>query len=486
MRFKWFVVVFIVLFGTKTVLAREVLQGSDCTVSANQVIEGNVFVLCQTFTLNGTINGDILGAAFNAKINGTINGDIYMLAGQMDVHGRVDQDLIFAGPALRIHPNAAFGAARGDVMSLSLSTEIFDGARVPGSVTSLGYQLNIWGDVDREVSFWGSALTIAGTVDGDVDAVVGDAEISDVSQLQALLVPFRFEVTLRSPGLVVTEDAIINGRLRYSSTSPGVIAGNLEEEPIFSEVVNLPDFSQINELTEDNNVAWLGGYLTVVVREFVTLAVIGLAAAYWLPRPLQAPTQTLRNRPLNSLGTGILAFILSIGIWVVVLLLIILVLLLLAALQLGDLAVVALMILGLLNIGGASAFYFIAIYVSRVIVCLTAGRIIVRFALGDDGSPRMLYLHLLVGIVILSVLVFLPLVGGILNALALALGLGSIILTLTNTRINRRPLAPAHLPTAPQSARQIPPPPVLSEKPQGPGMDNLPSGFEWWDDDESS
>jgi cytoskeletal protein CcmA (bactofilin family) len=484
MRWKWLILIFaLALLGAHAVSAREIVRGEDCVIGADQTIEGNVFVLCRTLVLDGTVNGNVFGAAFAVEINGRVAGDLYMLAGQTDIRGYIGRDLLFAGPVLRVHPNAVFGDVRGDLISLGLSTEVFSGARIPGSITSLSYQLLMGGEVGREISFWGSALRVDGAVAGDVDAAVGDPEVSNVSQLQTLLVPFRFDVELIPPGLLVTENATVGGQLTYTSTSPGQIEADLEQAPVFNQIINLPDFSQINDLDEDSNATWFVAYLIVAAREFITLSIIGLIAIYGLPRALQAPVQHIRSRPLNSLGAGILTFILSIGLWVVVLLMIVLAILLFAALRLGDLIVVGLMLLGIFNVGGASAFYFVAIYISRVIVGLTAGRLLVRVALGDEGTARMVYVHLLVGIGLLSLLIFLPVVGSILNALALALGLGAIMLAITQQRgLPQRQIVPVRLPAAPEDARKIPPP-IVTEEPRRPGMDNLPAGFRWWDND---
>ena len=76
----------------------------------------------------------------------------------------------------------------------------------------------------------------------------------------------------------------------------------------------------------------------------------------------------------------------------------------LCAADLRDLAIVMVMAIGVFNIGGAGVFYFVAIYISRIIVCLAVGRVIVRLALGDDGTPRMAYFNLAAGVLLLFAL----------------------------------------------------------------------------------
>ena len=482
MRRVWIVIVLIVILAiARGAGARDVIQGDDCVIQANQTYESNLIAMCRNFVLNGSVDGDLFLVAFTAEINGEVEGNIYVLGGQLDLRDRVGRDVIFAGPVLRVHPTTVFEDTRSSVISASLSTEIADNVEIPGSILSASYQLIMAGDVGREISFLGSALTIDGTVAGDIDATVGDPNSSDPSQLQTLLVPFRFESELIPPGLIVTTNGSVGGLLTYTSATEGNIEGSLEQPAVFNEIITAPNFTQIN-VDEESNAAWVTTYLTRVLREFISLAIIGVIGVFLIPRPLQLPLHQLRHRPVSSLGIGLLTFILSFAVWLVVLLLILLAVFLFLALRLGDLAIISLMTLGLLNVGGAGAFYFVAIYVSRIIVCLYIGRFLVRVALGDDGTTRMLYFNLLAGVAVFAALAYLPFIGGPLNALALALGLGAIFQAIMNLRATpRRQPVPATLPV--DQSHQILPPPMVDEQPPSPGMNNLPEGFEWWKDD---
>lgn len=463
--------------------AHEIFQGDQCVIDSDTVIEGNVLALCGALRVDGTIEGSLIGTAFTAEINGRVRDDVYVVAGQLDVRGQLGADLLFAGPVLQIHPTAQFEDDWGHLISLSISSRLLDGASIPASVTSVSYQLLLEGDVGRDVSFWGSALHLSGSVAGDIDATVGDSQSGDASQLQTLLVPFRFEVQLVNPGLNVTEEGQVGGELRYTAPSEGRIEGTLANEPVFIPIVTGPDFTQIN-FTEEDNAAWVGNYLAAAVREFVSLAVIGLLGLTLLPRAAQTPLQNLRWRPISSLGVGIMTFFMSFVIWIVVLFLVLLLVTVFLLLSLGDLVIVALMSLGVFNVGVTSLFYFVAIYVSRVLVCLALGRLLVRLLIGDDGSQRILYISLGVGTAILAILVWLPLIGWVFNALALALGLGAIMLTIAANQSHVRPvLKPVAVTLTPDDSHPTPPP-IIDETPSTPGMQNLPQGFRWWNEDD--
>lgn len=482
--------VILLLIGSGT-SAREILQGDTCTLNAETTITGNLFVFCRTLIVNGTVEGSLIGAALNAEIRGTIRDDIYLAGGQLDLHGTVGEDMIFAGAVLRIHPTAVLESERSDLVSASLSTTLFEGAVIPNNATNAGYQLLLFGEVGGEVSFWGAALTVAGEVGGDVDAQVGDSAGGDSSQVQTLLIPLRFlnfDLELINPGLTVVEDAAIGGQLTYTALSPGRIEGELAEEPIYIPVIVAPDFTDIN-LADEGNIAWLNSYLGQVVREVITLGIVGAVGLAVMPRQMQVPLHNLRQRPLSSLGIGILSFIVSFGVWLVSALLLLLLIFVLLALQMTDLVVIGFMALGAVDLGGAGIFYFVAIYVSRAVVALGLGRLVVRLALGDDGSARVGYISLVVGAAILSLLAWLPFVGSVVTALALALGLGAVIMAVTRIQFREPPRPQPHsatvLPRRIESSRQILPPPVIEDGPSSPGMENLPEGFEWWDEDEA-
>ncbi len=477
----------LLLFGRGEAWARTIRQGDQCLVDTNEVIQGNLFALCRTLQIKGTVNGDVLAAATDAKITGKITGDVYILAGQLEISGEVGQDVNFAGSVLRLMPTAKLSSTTSDVMSLSLSTIIDAGTQIPGNITSAGYQLVVDGDVAGEVSFWGSALVINSTVTGDVDAVVGDSQSTGVSQVQTLIVPFGWDVQLADPGLTVGDKGVVSGHLKYSAVTPGIITGKVNGDMVFTQVAAQPDLTQIMQRDNGDTVQLL---VASTIHEFAILALIGLLALVFLPRQFQIPLRTLQSRTLPSAGMGLLAFIVSFPITIMVLILIVLVLIVpLILLQLDGLFVFLFSgtVLGAWG-GLASVFYFTAIFISRVVFALLIGRGIVRGVIGDDGSQRVAFISLFVGALLLSIVVSLPVIGIIVSAITAFMGLGAILIVINNQMRALR----EEVPQSALRVKRIPPssnrssgrqfaPPMLQEG-SGPGMDNLPDGFDWWDD----
>lgn len=492
-RFQPLWALIFVLLLTGTVSAREILQGEICTVPAETTIQGSLFVVCETLDIAGTVEGDVFGVALRARIGGTVQGSIYLAAAQLDVAGAVQRDVHFVGPVLRLLPRLpdaaadvpATAALQGNVIAAALSTQVSRGVRVPGQITSFGYQLLVEGRVENEINFWGSALLIDGTARSDVYASVGDPA-NDSSQIETLLLPFNLDIDLRDPGMTVTERGLITGMLSYTGPVEGRFEGRLLQEPIFNPVlpVLLPTLEEP---------ATFSVYLQMLLREITMLLAVGAVCLIFAPRWVRAPLVELRFRPVSSLTLGMLSFLLSFPVVLILVVLAIIVLIVLNLLGLNGVALIAAIVFSLLNLGGATIFYMVAIFVSRVVVALALGRFVLRL------FPRTRHLHsdtryaLVAGVLLLTLVASVPYVGWVINAIALFIGLGGIlVITLERFRTLRegslnpaghtyplstavaRPRAPlAGLPRMPTPLAP-PPPPSL---PTRPGMDNLPEGF---------
>jgi hypothetical protein len=144
------------------------------------------------------------------------------------------------------------------------------------------------------------------------------------------------------------------------------------------------------------------------------------------------------------------------------------------------------MLLTVVSIGGAGTFYLVAVFVARVIASLGLGRTLVWITVGDDGSLRLVYLGLVVGVALLALVAWLPLIGWLVNFVALALGLGAIILTIIHSFSRSGPVPqPVQLPSTIEAGRAIPPP-TIEDVTDEPGLSNLPEGFDWWGEDQDS
>ncbi|NWG16693.1 MAG: hypothetical protein HXY41_08665 [Chloroflexi bacterium] len=481
---RWLLIILtlLVLLGSGGAAAQEVRQGDTCLIEAEEVVASNLFVLCRLLTIKGQVQGNLSGAASVIEIGGSIMGDIYLLGGELRFNGTAGENLHFLGPVLQIGPQARFERDTGDLVSLSLSTSLDAGADIPGSVTYAGYELNLDGRVGGEVNFWGAALKVSGTVEGDVNANVGDPNNTTLAGWLNLLFPLFWDSAVQNPGLIVASEGQIAGNLRYTGPAAGLIEGAVAGETVFTPVSFQPDLSQIIP-EEQPSGRELGLYLSQVLQELLTLAAVGFIALAVAFRPLQATARQLRARPLLGVGAGLL--FLAAGVLVLLALILVgsLVLIILARLQLYGLTWAGSLALVVTALGGAGTFALVVAFISRVIAALVVGRLLVEVVVGDDGSPRISYIGLMVGIVVLALLVSLPAVGWVVYLVAIVWGLGAVPLAIQHRlrpAYDRAPALPFRLSAA--ESPTAPPPPILDDTRQAPGMDNLPPGFKWWND----
>ncbi|MBE2181979.1 MAG: hypothetical protein IAE89_01020 [Anaerolineae bacterium] len=472
MRFRLFVICLFMLIPFGSLHASEFLQGSDCEISEEEVVNGTLYAICRTLTVAGEVRGDILGAAVNVTISGQVQGSTMIAAGKLEVSGEIAEDVIFFGGILHITSDATLKSPLSTVYSAALSTQI--DARVPGNVGAIGYQLLIYGTVGGNVDFSGTTLRIAAPIGGDVTASVGDRQSNGVGELQTLIQLVDSDVTLQPPGLIVLPEGWIGGTLRYRSPSEGEILGHVTTI-VYERVI--PDTAAIASQQDIGGA--IGEYLRQVLREFLTLAIIGVVVVTLAPRSINGPISIIRYRTLTSIGLGLLIFILSFPMVLISILLSLLIILIISLLGVEQITLIITLVMVAINFSGAVMFYFIALFFSRALVATAIGRAALSRVYRPKGRLTDSYIYLLAGAFLLSLVIALPYIGTVVTGAAAFLGLGALVL-------NRQRL-PKRQPAATQGVRagigrrpeipQLPPP---LESPPGPGTERLPDGFNWW------
>lgn len=441
-----------------TASAREVLQGTACSVPADQTIEGTLFTLCETLDLQGTVNGNVIGLALRATLTGEVAGNVYLAGGELTQSGRVGGALHYAGITYTL---AEGGSVGGGALLGTLKSAFLPNSTLSGNVVSVGYELYIMGDVEQEVNFWGASLSLGGQIGGSVYASVGDPE-SDASQIRGLLLPFGFDITLSRPGFTLLEGGRIAGDASYYGVTEAVLDGTLEGTASFTRLTApLPTLDRPATLT----VFWNQAF-----SEFTALVVVGFLGWLVAPQGLNRPLARFRLRSVSAFSVGLLAFLLSFPIVLIIALASVVAVVVLLAVRLDGVAVAVGVLLLVVNGAGIGAFYFLAIYVGRVLVAWSLGRLLLR-VWQAELTPRMFALaSLLVGTGVLSLGIALPLVGWMINALALFLGLG----TLLTVALREADRARNASPVAPTVSA---PTPALLSTPPALGMSHLPEGF---------
>ena len=466
MRRSLFLLWSLLFFGVSAVSASAMLQAEQCHVPADQVIEGNLYVFCQRLAVEGRVTGDVVGAALTAEITGTVDGSVTMVAGRLNVRGVVGADIYMAGPVIYLRPEARLSSQNADVYTFALTTQV--NTPVTGNVNGAGYELFIGAPVSGHINFAGTSLTIDAPVGGDVVASVGSS--TDTSQqLRSVTNWIEPELVLGVPGLTLTGNGAIGGRLVYSSPNPGTLAGPVGGGVTYEPVIASSELNANGSLGDA-----IGGYLQAVLRDYIATLLVGVVLILALPRAVRSSRQAIYRKPLPSFSVGLITFVLSFPAVLLALIIGLAVVMLISLLGFSGFTITAAFVIGLLVVATGALFYFTAVLVSRVVVAAMVARPLARRMGAAPDSRVELLASLAIGGLILAAVSALPVIGILVTALITFIGLGAILLGLRRENRAARPGSAA-------SDDEPPPAPAPRLLPRGPGTENLPDGFNWWE-----
>jgi cytoskeletal protein CcmA (bactofilin family) len=313
-----------------------------------------------------TVDGDLYASGGTVRVEGTVNGDLVASGGQVQVSGEVTGDLLAGSGTVDISGQIG-GDARVGAGQVTVSGSVGEDLLAgAGQVT-----LAAGGEVGEDLIFGTGRMTLDGRVEGNVLGSTGNY------------------------------------------TRRGTIGG--------TENVNITERDEEAEPT-------VGDRILDVVQRFLSVLIVGALLLWLAPRLVDGAAETLRRRPLASLGFGLLGMV---G-FVILVLLIILVAVLLA---IG---------LGLVGLGGLGAttvfgsfvglfvvgflFFFAVAFAAHVGVGMSIGR------LGVAGAGAQRWWALVLGVLIVVVITSIPVVGGWLGFIVAIVGLGALLLELNPWR----------------------------------------------------
>jgi cytoskeletal protein CcmA (bactofilin family) len=342
----------VVQVGPQEVIEED-LYAFGRTVNIQGTVRGDLITAGQQVDISGTVEGDVMAAASNNRISSQIRGSLRAAGGELSVTGPVGEDAVLAAGNLRLMPEAQVGKdlylASGD-------------ARVHAPVRG-------------ELRAAAGTLTLSAPVGQDANVEAG---------------------TLR-----LTEEARVNGNLRYRSerdaqlASGAVVTGRVE---------------QLAPRHAEGRSPLLGAYFWL--RSLVGLFALGLLFSLLAPRFARQVTAMLRQKPLPSLGWGAALFV-SIPL-------------------LAGLVFIVGMLLGGWWLGlFILALYAFAMALSFPVVGLFLGRwLLERF----HKTGAHLAVALLLGLVLLTLVGRVPVLGGLVALATILFGLGALLLSVVRGR----------------------------------------------------
>lgn len=410
--------------------------GDEVIVEANEVVEDDLYVSAERFTLDGTVKGDVIAAGQTIIINGTVEGDLIAAGQTVVINGTVKDDVRIAGAALQLGADSSIG---GDLISAGASLEAQENSMVSGDLLFGGGQALLAGTVGDDSMIGTGALKLSGQFGGDVTAEVADASEAGPSPA-TYIQDIEIAVPAVAPGLTVSKDAKIEGDLIYTQTQDldipsGVVGGNItRNEPVVDTDIPQPVPPTASELAA----TWTFD----LIRSIVTLFLFGLLLLWLVPGFMKALTDKVQNQPGPSFGWGLVSYAAFFFLLLLVLTVMIFGAIAFGILSLGGVTGTIIWT-GLLTLFAlAVGFFFFTAFVTKILVAWMGGKWILGSFHMDTTEESKVW-PLALGVVLVGLLVKLPLVGWLISIVIMFFGLGALWLWGRERWSARNEVAPA-------------------------------------------
>lgn len=346
-----------------------VYSGRNIKIDASETIKGPIFIRGRYINVDGIVDGTTFIAGQEVTINGTIKGDVIILSEYINIKGTVEGDLYSAASKVIIS-----GKINGSSTVAAQDIDILQGAVINRDGLFASSRLNVLGKINRQLFAGAESIIIDGQVNDDTKLTVGELKVDDTANIAGSL-------TYKSK-----EEAYVSSNAKISGPTKW-IERKFEPKPEAEADKYADDFFDF-------------------LIKIASALLIWFIVITWKPFFWKESQQTVLEKPLKTLGLGVLILIL------------------------GPIATLVLMItiigipLGVI----LALMYGVALYLSKIVVAVLIGYYIAE----KFNWPE---LHkgvwiVLLGLTLLTLVTKIPIVGVIIYLIILFTGLGAIAITL--------------------------------------------------------
>ncbi len=369
---------FSLLSSVPAVSAKGDSQLENVVVMAKtETVNHDYFGAGDTVTISGVVNGDAYVAGRSVIIEGTINGDLLAAGGQITIRGTVSQNVRAAAGEIVVS-----GSVGRNITAAAGTFTISDGATVLGNVVAGAGNISLLAPILKDVTVGAGTAMVGTAIGGNLTAGVNS--------------------------LVLTPSASIGGTLQYWSDEQAQIAtgatvsGGIVQKTIPKDPA--PSTSEIAENKSAQTAMKAFGFLSAML---VGVLILGIFPAF-----SHRTAQTIIERPLQSLGLG---FVLLIGIPAMCVFLMV-------------------TVIGIPLALIVFALYLKSLYLTKIFVSLTLG----LFLLRQFDKKWHIVWTFIIGLMVFTMLTWVPFLGGLVSFVSLLLGLGSFVLEEHKTIVSLR------------------------------------------------
>lgn len=345
----------------------------------SDTVADNLVVGGRRVVVRAQVAGDVVAFGEWLNIGDDIRDDVLAAGRRVGVNGTIGGDVRLAGARVNIG-----AAVAGDAMAAGVRIEVTPWARIAGQAWLAGADVRIGGKVGGKLRAAGRSVTIGGEIGGDA--------------------------TVHARTIRIVASAKIDGDLIYHSDQEAEIHPDAQ---IAGDVTFIRSEGPRHFM--GRTFAALGAIGLALI---VGTVLVGMIVVILFPNFTAAAARTIPRTPWKALGLGF-ALLVSTPIAMAIL-----------ATSLVGLPL-TFVLLDVYLIGSVFAYFITALAVGRGIARLVRA--------SPEVAPRGRRIALLVvGVVVLGVITFVPVVGALTVLAALSLGLGALTLELWRLCIVQR------------------------------------------------
>ncbi|HSM23995.1 MAG TPA: hypothetical protein VK856_03950 [Anaerolineaceae bacterium] len=405
------------------------LQGSDVKVAGR--VHGMLFIIGERVLIESSaaIGNDIMIIGKNVIVEkgARITGNLLIVGQNVTIKSDVNRNLAVASLTLDLSSSSNI---QRNLFFAGFHLSQMEGSNVNENLYAGSYQIALAGSIQENVRISAVSADLDGHIMKNAEIAI-DASGDDEGI--RILLPYMQQLNvpeLLPSGLVIGEDALINGQLIYTSAIS--LEENLRNLPLGGVIENIPEMpegqnSAKNKVIQQNPFV---SKLLRMVRHAVGFLVFGLIFWKFGNRYLSETVQYATKKPFRAFGTGFIStLVVYLGAFISFVLLIITALLLrfftLHHLStflfiIGISAIVVVLVL----------FGILLMYISKFVLAYWVG----DFALGQIKfkGPNKMKWSLIVGTIISLLLSLIPVFGWIIGVIISFIGIGTIWYALQN------------------------------------------------------
>ncbi len=367
------VLIWLFLIGLPALASASLFYSTDrYAVAQGDTIDDDVFLAASEGVVDGDITGDLIIACKDYQIVGEVEGNVNSASQTATIRGRIGRSARMFAQTIII-----YGDIGNNLLAFGQKIEIAEDCKIGKDATVFGGEVSISGTIDRDLSVECDNLIISGQINGNL--------------------------TIKADKISILSPAEIAGNIVYTSRNEVRIGDDVK---VGGEV----EWKKIEEDQGDSGNSDIGWVLRILL--FFASLVTGLFLIAVTNRHVRVASDQIVRKPLVSLGIGFVAFC-CIPVAVVVLL-----------------ALIISIPVGLILLFAYTIFFYIA----KIYVAIVIGRLGIQ-AFRKGAKPRQGW-SLLLGLIVLTILFVIPILGWVIYFVVIFWGMGAILLGMQACRIS--------------------------------------------------